>query len=214
MLLSHAAHACPDSPDTTVPSRLSGIRRQSRAGDRRSLHQRRTRENAMSSSSPRAPIVVTHEDGLRFAAQVRSHRVIVDQPERAGGEDAGPTPLELLGVSLGTCVALYVRQFCHTRGLSYEGMRVEVDSLGAAGPHRIGELVVRVHLRAATAPAYTRRARRHELSGASHAGARREGLGRGRSRRARRVGRRAASAGSRGPPHRHATNRATTDIQR
>ena len=100
----------------------------------------------MSSSSPRAPIVVTHEDGLRFAAQVRSHRVIVDQPERAGGEDAGPTPLELLAVSLGSCVALYVRQFCHSRGLPYEGMRVEVDSIGATGPHRIGELVVRVQL--------------------------------------------------------------------
>jgi uncharacterized OsmC-like protein len=100
----------------------------------------------MPATTARAPIVVTHEDGLRFAAQVRSHRVVVDQPERAGGQDAGPTPLELLAVSLGSCVALYVRQFCHSRGLSYEGMRVEVDSVGAAAPHRIAELIVRVRL--------------------------------------------------------------------
>ena len=45
------------------------------------------------------PIVVTHEGGVRFAAQIRSHRVVVDQPERAGGEDTGPMPLELLGAS-------------------------------------------------------------------------------------------------------------------
>jgi uncharacterized OsmC-like protein len=100
----------------------------------------------MSPSPVRAPIVVTHEGGLRFAAQVRSHRIVVDQPERAGGEDAGPSPLELLAASLGSCVALYVQQFCHSRGLAYEGMRVEVDSVGATAPHRIGELVVRVQL--------------------------------------------------------------------
>ena len=100
----------------------------------------------MAAPGPRAPMVITHEGGLRFAAQVRSHRIVVDQPERAGGEDAGPMPLELLGVSLGTCVALYVRQFCESRKLPYEGMRVEVEQHGATNPSRIGEFVVRVVL--------------------------------------------------------------------
>lgn len=57
-----------------------------------------------------------------------------------------PAPLELLGASLGTCVALYVQQFCHTRGFPYEGLRVEVEPHGAAHPARIGEFVVRVLL--------------------------------------------------------------------
>jgi putative redox protein len=92
----------------------------------------------------RAPIVVTHEGGLRFGIQIRSHRILVDQPERAGGEDAGPTPLELIAASLGSCVSLYVHQFCESRGLSSEGLRVEVDSIGASNPGRIGELTVRV----------------------------------------------------------------------
>lgn len=100
----------------------------------------------MSATGVRAPMVITHEGGLRFAAQVRSHRVLVDQPERAGGEDAGPMPIELLGVSLGTCVALYVQQFCESRGLPYAGMRVEVSQHGATNPSRIGEFVVRVML--------------------------------------------------------------------
>ena len=51
------------------------------------------------------PIVVTHEGGARFAAQIRSHRVIVDQPQHAGGMDSGPMPIELLGTALGTCIA-------------------------------------------------------------------------------------------------------------
>ena len=81
----------------------------------------------------RAPIVVTHKGGVSFAAQIRSHRIITDQPTFAGGKDAGPAPLELLGASLGSCIALYVQQFCHARGLPYEGMRVEVDCAHGAG---------------------------------------------------------------------------------
>lgn len=94
----------------------------------------------------RQPIVVTHEGGLRFAAQVRSHRLIVDQPASAGGQDAGPMPVELLGVSLATCVALYAQQFCHVRNLPYEGLRVELDQHGARNPNRVREFLLRVQL--------------------------------------------------------------------
>lgn len=100
----------------------------------------------MSAQSGRSPIVVTHEGGVKFAAQIRSHRVIVDQPIRGGGNDEGPAPIELLGASLGTCVALYVQQFCLVRGLPFEGMRVEVEQHGLANPSRIGTFKVRVVL--------------------------------------------------------------------
>lgn len=98
------------------------------------------------SAGGKAPMVITHEGGVKFAAQVRSHRILVDQPPRAGGDDAGPMPLELLGVSLGTCVALYVQQFCAARAIPTEGMRVEVEQRGAQNPNRIGEFIVRVLL--------------------------------------------------------------------
>jgi len=101
----------------------------------------------------RGPMVITHEGGLKFAAQIRSHRLIVDQPAGVGA-DAGPMPLELLGASLGTCVALYVQQFCEARGLPYEGMRVELDQVGAQNPGRIAQYTVRVLLPAALPPQY------------------------------------------------------------
>jgi putative redox protein len=100
----------------------------------------------MAAGGARSPITVTHDGGVRFTVQVRGHRVVVDQPERAGGDDAGPAPIELLGVSLGTCVALYVQQFCEARGLSSAGLRVEVVQHGAQNPNRIGEFAVRVEL--------------------------------------------------------------------
>lgn len=106
----------------------------------------------MAAHNARPPMVITHEGGVQFAAQIRQHRLLVDQPAAGGGKDAGPMPLELLGASLGTCVALYVQQFCHARGLPYEGMRVEVDPRGAQG--RIGRFDVKVILPVPVPPQY------------------------------------------------------------
>jgi putative redox protein len=101
------------------------------------------------------PIVVTYDGGMRFTAQIRTHRVTVDQPERAGGDDTGPMPLELVGTALGTCIAFYIQQFLHARKLPYEGMRVEVEQHRAAQPSRLGAFVVRVVLPTVLPPAYT-----------------------------------------------------------
>jgi putative redox protein len=92
------------------------------------------------------PMVITHDGGLRFVANIRGHRVETDQPERAGGADSGPMPLELLGASLGTCIALFVHQFCAAREIATEGLQVELTTQGAQEPPRIGVFHVRLTL--------------------------------------------------------------------
>lgn len=84
--------------------------------------------------------------GGKSSAQIGSHRLIVDQPVDAGGTDTGPAPIQLLGAALGTCIALYVQQFLHARGLPCEGMRAEVEQHGASNPSRVGAFAVRVVL--------------------------------------------------------------------
>jgi putative redox protein len=96
------------------------------------------------SDSAYDPITITGDGGLRFAAQIRSHRLLVDQPVHADGGDAGPMPIELLGAALGTCVAHYVSQFCRARGLSCDGLRVEIEQHKGANPARIAEFRIRV----------------------------------------------------------------------
>ena len=53
----------------------------------------------------RTPIVVSHEGALKFAAHIRSHRIVVDQPERSGGEDSGPSPLGRVMIESAAAVA-------------------------------------------------------------------------------------------------------------
>ena len=98
----------------------------------------------MGKETRNATIVVSHEEGVRFAAHVRSHRIIVDQSIRGGGLDSAPSPIELLGASLGSCVAFYVQQFCLARGLSFQGLRVEVEQKSAQNPNRVVRFDVRV----------------------------------------------------------------------
>jgi len=102
---------------------------------------------------PLPPMVVRHEGGTRFATQIRGHRLVVDQPAGTG-EDSGPMPIELLGAALGTCVALYVHQFCEARELGTEGLEVEVQQQGAKNPNRVARFDVRVKLPGDLPPHY------------------------------------------------------------
>jgi uncharacterized OsmC-like protein len=122
----------------------------------------------MATNGERSPIVVTHLSGVKFAARVRSHRVLVDQSPRGGGNDEAPTPLELLAASLGTCVALYVQQFCHARDLPYEGMHVDVDTASATNPNRIAEFRVSVVLPSSLPPHYAEMIQRAARSCPAH----------------------------------------------
>jgi len=93
------------------------------------------------------PLVkVTWDGGVRFTADIRGHKVLVDQPRQGGGEDTAPSPLELVPAALGTCVAFFVTQFLATRGVDPTGLEVAVGVAGAPNPHRIGRFDVHVRV--------------------------------------------------------------------
>ncbi len=96
--------------------------------------------------APDIPTTVTHVADVKFAIKIRSHEIIVDQTVRGGGSDSGPTPLELLGAGLGSCIAYYVHQFLRTRGLDAEGIRVSVSQTRESNPSRIDGFCVDVEL--------------------------------------------------------------------
>lgn len=97
---------------------------------------------------------VERAGGLRFNATIRGHAVVMDQPVAAGGGDVAPSPLELLGASLGGCIALYVHHFCAARGIADDELRVEVTAEAARQPYRIGRFAVRLTLPASLPAEY------------------------------------------------------------
>lgn len=64
--------------------------------------------------------------GYRTVAQVRGHRLVADEPVAAGGTDTGPSPVEMVGAALGSCIAITVRMVAERQGWPLEGTEVHV----------------------------------------------------------------------------------------
>jgi putative redox protein len=94
----------------------------------------------------RNSVVATAAGGAAHAVEVRGHRLLTDQPQRSGGSDAAPTPLELMGAALSGCVSLYVQRCLTERGLTAEGVAVEVRPIWRDEPGRVGRYDVILHL--------------------------------------------------------------------
>lgn len=61
--------------------------------------------------------VVVTTSGVKYVQDVAigPHALHVDEPEAAGGRDAGPSPYELLLAALGTCTAITVQMYADRR---------------------------------------------------------------------------------------------------
>jgi uncharacterized OsmC-like protein len=88
---------------------------------------------------------VAHRAADQFELEVRSHRLLCDQPVTAGGDDQGPTPTELFVGSLAACVAFYARRFLARHHLDATGLRVEAAfTMSADRPARVATITLRL----------------------------------------------------------------------
>jgi len=58
----------------------------------------------------------------------RGHTVVVDMPQESGGEDTGPTALELAVMSLAGCVATIFKMVAERRKLDYSSLTIEIEA--------------------------------------------------------------------------------------
>jgi putative redox protein len=68
------------------------------------------------------------QDGtLKHAIEVRDHTLVSDEPKDHGGEDAGPSPQELLAASLASCTAITMEMYAQRKGWDVGDLAVHVD---------------------------------------------------------------------------------------
>lgn len=58
--------------------------------------------------------------------QIGKHRLMIDKPRYAGGNDRGPTPIELFISSLGTCVNMVISTYCEEHNIDARDLEVEI----------------------------------------------------------------------------------------
>jgi len=68
---------------------------------------------------------------FRHVVKVRDHRLNCDETREAGGDDAAPSPQELLAASLAACTAVTMEMYAARKGWDLGEVEVEVDYLPA-----------------------------------------------------------------------------------
>lgn len=58
---------------------------------------------------------------------VRNHKIIVDQPQKFGADDLGPTPPELLAMSYGSCISSTIQFLAYQKNIKISDIKVIVD---------------------------------------------------------------------------------------
>ena len=66
-------------------------------------------------------------DSLKHDLKVRDHRILADEPRENGGDDAGPSPQELLAASLASCSAITIEMYAQRKGWDVGDLEVNVE---------------------------------------------------------------------------------------
>jgi len=67
------------------------------------------------------------ETALTQSVGIRKHQIVVDELVDQGGEDAGPSPQELLAASLASCTAITMEMYAKRKGWDIGEIEVAVD---------------------------------------------------------------------------------------
>ena len=63
---------------------------------------------------------------LKHEVEMGKHSIVADEPEDEGGDDAGPTPQELLAASLASCTAITIEMYADRKGWEIGDVSVDV----------------------------------------------------------------------------------------
>ncbi len=79
---------------------------------------------------PSKTVAITANMGQGWAvtADIRDHKVVIDQPTAGGGTNEGPTPLEFFLFSLAGCIGTIGRIAAGQQKIELRGMEVRVEA--------------------------------------------------------------------------------------
>ena len=91
-------------------------------------------------------ITINRNGNGNFNIRIRDHVFATDMGVEEGGQDRGPSPVEILGAAAGACLATMVQAYCDARGYSNGDVSVSLTMEMVENPNRVAGLVLDVEL--------------------------------------------------------------------
>ncbi len=89
---------------------------------------------------------ITFPGGVQVNAQFDGFEVASDQPEKNGGQNSAPSSFDFFLTSLGTCAGFFALRFCQQRGLSTDGLRLQLTTERNAETNRLDRIDITMQL--------------------------------------------------------------------
>ncbi len=87
-------------------------------------------------------VTATFQGGYAATVEARGHRITIDEPERAGGEDGGMMPTEAFCAALASCFCLAVAHVARRDGVELSDLRVDARAERAGRELRYDHIVL------------------------------------------------------------------------
>ena len=91
-------------------------------------------------------MVVNFANGKRVNAEFKGFKIETDQSEKSGGGGMAPEPFDLFLASIVTCAGYYVLDFCTTRDISTDGIRLKMQTERDEKKKMLGKISIEILL--------------------------------------------------------------------
>jgi len=72
------------------------------------------------------PVIVRANASFRNEIIAGKHKLIADEPAKAGGTDEGPTPYDFLSAALGSCTSMTLHFLAKRETIPLEGVEIKI----------------------------------------------------------------------------------------
>ena len=84
--------------------------------------------------------------GTKVDAKIRDFTIHTDQPVSAGGGNSAPSPFDLFLASIGTCAGFYVSEFCASRSIPTDSIKITETIYRNDTTHMVDKITIDIGL--------------------------------------------------------------------